>query len=223
MARLSEVFVRTTPFGVLAGFPLPVAGPPIPAELHDEERALATAMSGRRRTEWVGGRLAFWRAAEESGWPLGALRIGARGEPMLPAGLAGSISHKSSLAVALVAPSGAEGATLGVDLETVTPERPSIEEIALRPEERETLRQQPEPLRWARLVVAFTVKEALYKALHPRVQRYVRYDEAAILFTENGAPGIRLHLDGGARFATEVHLEPIEGYVLACVRVGPPR
>ncbi len=222
MASLSEVFVRTTPFGVLAGFPLPVTGPTIPEELHDEERALAESMSGRRRTEWVGGRLAFWRAAAESGWPRGALRIGSRGEPMLPDGLAGSISHKSSLAVALVARSDVDGGTLGVDLETMSPARPSIEEIALRPEERETLRQLPAPMRWARLVVAFAVKEALYKALHPRVQRYVRYDEASVLFTASGAPEIRLHLDGGARFATAVHLEPVEGYVLACVRVGPP-
>ena len=223
MARLSEVFVRTTPFGVLAGFPLPVTGAPIPEGLHDEERALAAAMFGRRRTEWVGGRLAFWKAAEESGWPRGALRIGARGEPMLPEGLAGSISHKSSLAVALVARSNADGATLGVDLETMAPERPSIEEIALRPEEREALRLHPAPMRWARIVVAFAVKEALYKALHPRVHRYVRYDEASVLFTAGGAPEIRLHLDGGARFATAVHLEPVESYVLACVRVGPPK
>ncbi len=78
-------------------------------------------------------------------------------------------------------------------------------------------------MRWARLVVAFAAKEALYKALHPRVQRYVRYDEASVLFTAGGVPEIRLHLDGGARFATEVHLEPIEGYVLACVRVRDPR
>lgn len=189
----------------------------MPAEVHADERAFASTLSPRRRTEWAGGRLAFWRAAAELGVPRAALGTGAGGEPAIPQGLAGSISHKSALAVALVAR--ANGATLGVDLEALSPPRPAIEDIALRSDERDALRGLAEVERWPRLVLAFAVKEALYKALYPRLRRYVRYDEAAVVF-EDGAPRIILHLDGGVRFATEARVEPVDGYALACVRVA---
>lgn len=216
MSPFSEAFVRTTPFGVLAGIHVPPSAEGIPEELHADERAHAATLSPRRRPEWIGGRLAFARATSELGWPRVALGTGHRGEPTVPDGLAGSISHKDALAVALVAR--ADGATLGVDLEALAPARPSIEEIALRPEEREALHRLPDAQRWHALVLAFAVKEALYKALHPRLRRYVRYDEAAVLLA-TGTPEIRLHLDGGPLFRTETRLEPVEGFVLACVRV----
>lgn len=220
VAPFDEAFVRTTPFGVLAALHLPGVGSPASAELlHADEQVLAAAIPPRRRAEWIGGRLAFWRAAAELGVPRGALGTGPRGEPMLPEGLAGSISHKSALAVALVAH--ANGASVGVDLETLSPPRPAIEDIALRSDERDALRAIPEAERWPRLVLAFAVKEALYKALHPRLQRFVRYDEAAVVF-EGGVPGIVLHLDGGTRVVTEVRVEPIDGYALSCVRVTIP-
>lgn len=212
-----------TPFGVLAGFHLPdVADVSVPGELHDDEKTHAATLSRRKRIEWVGGRLAFWRAAAELGWPRGALRNGPGGELLLPDGLTGSISHKTSLAVALVARTNADGATLGVDLETAAPARPAIAEIALRLEERDALHAIPEGERWPRLVLAFAVKEALYKALHPHLRRYVRYDEASVVFSPDGAPAIRLHLDGGARVDTELRVEePPPGHVLTSVRVTP--
>lgn len=194
-----EAFVRITPLGAVAGVRLP-----------DRSRETARA----------GGRVAFWRAARALGFHPGGsgdFPSGPRGEPILPAGLAGSISHKETLAVALVAR--AEAGSLGVDLEALAPERPAIEDIALRKEEREALAARPEAEQWRALVTAFALKEALYKALHPHLQRYVRYDEAAVVFTP--APRIELHLDGGAAFVVESDVdENVEGHVLALVRVG---
>jgi 4'-phosphopantetheinyl transferase EntD len=218
-APFSEAFVRTTPFGVLAGFHLAAHDAVVPGELHESEHAHAATLSGHKRTAWIGGRLAFWRAAAELGIARGALRNGERGEPDLPEGLTGSISHKSTLAVALVSRAGG-GSTVGLDLEETAPARPSIEDLALRAEERAALHALPEPERWPRLLLAFALKEALYKALHPHVKRYVRYDEAAILFP----PSIELHLDGGERFDTELRIDDAPaGHVLACVRVTPRR
>ena len=218
MALFDEAFVRTTPFGVLSGMHLPDTADAAAHEaLHPDERAHVATLGARRHAEWIGGRLAFWRAAAELGIPRGSLRTGERGQPVLPEGLAGSISHKSALAVALVAR--ADAGTLGVDLEALSPARPTIADIAMRADERAVLERIPEPERWRALVLAFAVKEALYKALHPRVGRYVRYDEAAVIF--EGEPTIRLHLDGGATFHTEVLVEPVDGHVLACVRVTP--
>lgn len=221
----AEAFVRVTPFGVLAGFHLPdAADASIPGELHDDEKAHAETLVAHKRVAWIGGRLAFWRAASELGWPRGALRNGPGGELLLPDGLTGSISHKTSLAVALVARADATGATLGVDLETAEPARPAIAEIALRIEERDALHAIPETGRWPRLVLAFSAKEALYKALHPHLKRYVRYDEASVVFSADGVPALRLHLDGGAHVETELRVEePPPGHVLTSVRVTPRR
>ena len=219
----AEAFVRKTPFGVLAGFHVGDArDADVPSGLHAEEQTHAAALSSRKRAEWIAGRLAFWRAAAELGVPRAALLNGERGEPLIPDGLAGSISHKPALAIALVARTDSAGASLGVDLEEQAPPRPSIEDIALRPEERNALRELPEPARWPRLVLAFAAKEALYKALHPHLKRYVRYDEASILFSPDGVPSIRLHLDSSAAFDTELRIETAPaGHVLAAVRVTP--
>lgn len=212
----TEAFVRSTPLGVLAGVRWTGIVDVIPDDLHAEERAEAAALAGRRRTEWIGGRLAFWRAAAELGVPRGSLRTGTRGEPVLPAVIAGSISHKESLAVALVARG--DAGSVGVDLEPMAPARPAIEDVALREDERAALRATPEEDRWERLLVAFTLKEALYKALHPHLGRYVRYDEAAVVFGTSGVPEIRLHLDGGAAFGTDLLIERLPDHLIACVR-----
>lgn len=221
----SEAFVRVTPFGVLAGFHLSdEEDASVPGELHEDERAHAATLSSRKRNEWAGGRLAFWRAAAELGFPRGVLRNGPGGELLLPEGLTGSISHKSSLAVALVARTDESGSTVGVDLETTAPPRPAIAEIALRLEERDALHAMPEGERWPRLLLAFAAKEALYKALHPHLKRYVRYDEASVVFSSGGVPAIRLHLSamGGAHVETELRVEePPSAHVLTSVRVTP--
>lgn len=221
----SEAFVRVTAFGVLAGFHLSDASDgPIPAGLHADERAHAETLVAHKRAEWIGGRLAFWRAASQLGFPRGVLRNGPGGELLLPEGLTGSISHKSSLAVALVARTDESGSTVGVDLETTAPPRPAIAEIALRLEERDALHAIPEGERWPRLLLAFAAKEALYKALHPRLKRYVRYDEASVVFSPHGEPAIRLHLDlvGGAHVDTELRVEePPADHMLVSVRVTP--
>lgn len=219
----AEAFVRVTPFGVLAGIHLSdAADAPLPAGLHADERAHAARLFSHKRAEWVGGRLAFWRAATELGWPRGALLNGERGEPLLPDGLAGSISHKSALAVALVSRADAAGTSVGIDLEESAPARPAIADIAMRPEERDALHALPESERWPRLLLTFAAKEALYKALHPHLKRHVRYDEASVVFLPGGVPEIRLHLDGAAHFETKLRVEePPAHHMLVSVRVTP--
>src|SRR5438477_297716 len=73
-------------------------------ELPSEERALALALAPARRATWAGGRVALRAALADLGVgaaaPIGATP---RGAPALPAGLAGSIGHKESVAVALAA------------------------------------------------------------------------------------------------------------------------
>ena len=157
--------------------------------LHPEERVWLADRAPRRRQELVAGRLALRAALVQAGWagelPLLALP---RGGPRLPQGFTGSISHKADLALAVGAP--ARGRTLGVDTEVLGDrDRRSIAERVLRPAE--LLRWQAAGARWPTLLQVFSIKEAVYKALHPWVRRHVGFAEAEVL--DDGR--VQLHLD----------------------------
>ena len=99
----SVAFVRGSAFGPMAAVQLPGGVEPVTPEalarLHPEERALALGLRGRRQIEFTGGRLA-WRALQPDGGPL---LTGPDGEPLAPAGLSVSLTHKRDLALAVVA------------------------------------------------------------------------------------------------------------------------
>lgn len=158
------------------------------------EQAHAAAASPRRAREFVAGRIAL-RAALAANEPhpdelLHACLPGEQGRPQLPAGWTGSITHKAGVAFA-VAGRRSEG-TLGVDSEVIgTRERLAIAPRVLRPGE--LARWQASGSVWVDLLRSFSVKEAIYKALHPWVPRYIGFHEAEI-----GPDGdIRMHLEGG--------------------------
>ncbi len=219
MPPLPRAFLEHTELGVLCGIALP-APEAVPeaalAALAGEERAYVETLRGHRRVEWIGGRLALREAAAALGHELGPVLSGPRREPLLPPELSGSIAHKRRLAVALVAPR-ARG-TVGVDLEEPLPARPSIARMVLRPEEREAVEALPEAERWPALLARFAVKEAIYKAVHPRVGRFVGYAEAEVRLAE--PPEVSLHLtQGEGPFVVEARRWDREGLVLVGVRI----
>lgn len=216
------VAVEPTDLGVVVAVALPPAAAPVPAEvlalLPDEERALAAGFRGFRAPEWVGGRLALRRAAREAlGIELPPVGTGPRREPLLPAGVAGSVAHKRGLAVAIAAADAA--GTIGIDLEDPAPERAGIERLVLTPAELAAL---PAADRWAGVIGRFAVKEALYKALHPHVRRYVGFLEAEVALGAGG-PVVSLRLTAGeGPFAVEARLRTVaDGRLLALARVAP--
>ncbi len=97
-----------------------------------------------------------------------------RGAPVMPAGWLGSISHKRTRAVALVARDDGSGARIGVDLERAAEPRTAIEHRVLRPAELAALRDRRE------VTLYFAIKEAIYKAIDPFVRRYVGFTEVEI-------------------------------------------
>lgn len=210
-------FTTRLPFGVCVGVALPDVVPADfdwPALLHPDERAFARALSEPRRAAWIGGRVALRTALDAAGLssqePLLATE---RGGPRLPAGAAGSISHKADLAVAIAAPSGAPPATVGIDLEQLRPLRVDVSARVLTPHEREAL-PPPGPQRDAQILRLFCAKEAVYKALDPWLGRYVGFKEVEI---QDGL-GVRLTLSDGAgpfvvTLAEAADLAP-DGYVL---------
>lgn len=147
-------------------------------ELDDAEAAHAAGCKPRRMREFVAGRAALRRALVAAGWSgRFALLVKDGGGPLLPAGWTGSITHKDGVAVAVAAPLG--GGTLGVDCEVLGDrERLGIADKVLRPAELH--RWRAEGGSWRGLLERFSTKEAIYKALHPHVPRYIAFEEAEL-------------------------------------------
>ena len=99
--------------------------------LHPEERSFALALAATRRTSFALGRIALREAVGRLGIALPPVRRALEGEPILPKGLAGSISHKGRLAVAVAAV--ADEARIGVDLELLRVRRSDLSHKVLSP------------------------------------------------------------------------------------------
>lgn len=158
--------------------------------LAPEERAHLAGLGPRRRRTFWGGRRALRRALLELGADTdragAAIAADDRGAPLAPDGFCGSISHKDDVAVALAAPE-EPGVRIGVDVEVPSPARLRIERLVLTDAERAALDREAReggplslegaPERWPMLVLRFSLKEALYKALDPFVRRWVGFKE----------------------------------------------
>ena len=132
--------IREIAFGTLALVDLPEVDD-FPVPLGREESIYPAAIPPARRATWVAGRVARHAALEALGAPFaGAILSTVCGAPAMPAGFLGSVSHKTTLAIALVAcadPGG--GVTVGVDLEVARPLRQDIAPRVLTPAERAEL------------------------------------------------------------------------------------
>jgi 4'-phosphopantetheinyl transferase EntD len=156
-----------------------------------DEVAFASAFGPQRRAEWVAGRVALRAAFRAAGCALaGPVLAEPRGGPALPPGWTGSITHKASVAIAVAGPT--MGRTLGVDTELEGRSRTEIVTKVLRPAE--ITRWEAGGRRWVDLLEIFSLKEAIYKALHPFAPRYIGFDEAEV-----EGDDIRLHLLHGER------------------------
>lgn len=224
-------FVRELPFGTCVGIALPAIESArgnddpfdLPPVLHADEVGFARGLSPFRRAGWVGGRVALRAALTEIAFDAPApIFATPRGAPSLPPGVVGSVSHKSDLAVALVArTSGAPAATLGIDVEVVRSLKHDIARHVLTADERAAL--PPEgPARDAEVLLLFSAKEAIYKALDPWVGRFVSFQEAQIAHAPGGGLAARLTLARGeGPFAVELHDAGDADVILVAARITP--
>jgi 4'-phosphopantetheinyl transferase EntD len=166
--------------------------------LHSDEGALALSIPEGRRGTFVAGRLALRQAMRDGGSAAADALANAaflrtdRGAPHLPDVVTGSVSHKRTLALAVVAPrhqrvpAGGLLQHVGVDLErrpTVNDlHRQSIASRILTPQEMAWVHARAtDPLHEREAVlIHFAVKEAIYKAIDPFVHRYVRFTEVEL-------------------------------------------
>ena len=194
----STAFTRGLPHGILAAIHLPSTTDDLPSNilhrLHTDERTFAETLSSRRRIEWVGGRLAARVAASALGTDLSALLTDEHGAPEHK-GLSVSISHKSDLALALVARK--KNGSIGVDFEHLDRDRAHIAPKILRPMELQAVDALHEERRWNGVLLRFAMKEAFYKALAPRHRRFIAFEEAEVSDFKDGEARIQLFLTQG--------------------------
>jgi enterobactin synthetase component D len=204
--------------GVIRAVAIPedAPSPEVLAQLVAEERAFAAGLSPALLRTWVAGRLALRAALAELDAPRTALLSTPRGAPVLPPGFVGSVSHKKRIALALAAPD--EGAHVGIDVEDAAPPRVDIAAKVLTAVELLEVDALAPDARWRAVVTRFSIKESIYKAVDPFVQRYVGFKEAEV---DLGPPAAaRLSLaKGEGPFAAEVSWAEIEGAIVSTARV----
>ena len=219
------------PHGRCVGARIPdVVDPASTALLASEEQAFLDTLSAARKPTWLAGRVALHAALADIGIDVGPILSTQRGAPALPDHVCGSISHKRTLAVGLAARN-IDDLSLGVDIEpvpTIPPNpvepgwdnRPDISSRVMTAEELAHLATVPERLRRREVVLCFSIKEALYKAINPRLGRYVSFQEATVHAHPDGEIDVKLTLagnDGG--FSAEARWSEIDGHFLTTARV----
>jgi enterobactin synthetase component D len=170
-------------------------------ELLQEEVDCALSLPDPIRLTFVGGRLAMRRALMCFGVSPPPILRNSHGAPQLPASFMGSISHKRTVAVAVAAPrvslDGREWPrNIGVDIEMLggAGRRRKLGQRVLREDEIRGLGSIPGVSEDDEVLLRFSLKEAIYKALHPHVRRLVSFKEAAVHPSESGKCRVDLSL-----------------------------
>ena len=167
------------------------------AEAFDWPTELTDA-AATRRSDFLMGRLAAVEALRRLGAE-GSVGRSPEGAPVWPEGIAGSLTHHSGVAAAVVGRQGSgprptDGdlgrslAGLGIDI------CPRLQGDRLRAVVRQCL-TETERARWAgeeAATVVFAAKESIYKAAYPRAQRFIGFDEAEIVDVGDGTWAARL-------------------------------
>jgi 4'-phosphopantetheinyl transferase EntD len=157
-------------------------------------------------------------ALERVGIEAPPVLIDDRGAPTLPQGVGGSISHKEELAVALVARE-TGGACIGVDLEIDRPRTIDISSKVLTRGELHEVAHLAPAERDREVLLRFSAKEAIYKALDPFVRRYVGFLEVSVTPRPDGTAEVQATLPEKTSFAIEVRWRFVQGSILTTARV----
>lgn len=132
----------------------------------------------KRQADYLAGRYAASQLLHKAGCPC-TVDIGPDRAPIWPIGWRGSISHTENWAIAILAPC-RFNLNLGVDIEKLSPV--IMQEIAntfTTASERDFLAASCIPFETA-LLIAFSAKESLFKALYPRAQQYFGFEAAKL-------------------------------------------
>ena len=190
----------------------------LPEVLGEEAEVLGPRAAERRRRLFALGRAAARDALAELGIAAVAIGRGAAGEPLWPPGIVGAISHNAAVAVAVVGRR-TDYLGLGVDVE----ERGrGLSERAMR------MVCRPSEAAWVddggfrseRLLMLFSAKEAVFKAVFPVERVWLGFGDAELTWkAARCAFEARLLKAAAARLPVgstlEVHCSLISSMVLS--------
>lgn len=216
-------FERSLPCGLCVGVHFPednaAITPEVTARLHPEEARHASTLHPGRRPTWIAGRLALRAALAALGAPPDPILPDDRGAPALPPGMIGSISHKRQLAVGLASRSC--GWTVGVDVEQREMGKQDISRHVLSEAERTALAALDPAAREREVMLRFSLKESIYKAIDPHVRRYVGFHEVSLTLLADGSARIDTHLVRGEQLEVQGWWSVARDHVLTSARARP--
>lgn len=196
-------------------------------EADDFTRCAITPVSGvsKRQAEYLAGRLCAREALRRATGTATVPAVGADRAPQWPAAVCGSITHGSGWAAAVVAPH-SSWRGLGLDVEKIMPAS-RAERLAgeiLTPGELFRLESLPAAQRARRISLTFSLKESLFKALYPLVNKRFYFQEAELIHHDNsGYARLRLLTDLSEDWKTGAELDgqfvQFDDYLLSLVSI----
>lgn len=165
-------------FGAVCPGTVPTA---VLLRLHADERRFADSRSGDPRRQWIAGRCCLAAALRAHAIKASVLPR-ANGRPRMPAGVAGSISHKTSVSVA-IATTVFEG--IGLDLEHIDESDRQLATKVLTKSERERAGPEFTP---TLVTMHFALKEAVYKAAPDVEQDALEFGDIEITLPTDSLP-----------------------------------
>lgn len=141
---------------------------------------LSTAII-KRKAEYLAGRYCSKMLLDERFFQDFDLQAGPGRAPCWPESIVGSISHVNDAAIAVV-DSNTNLKTLGIDVEKfITPSVINTTSATILIKEELSLLKQCELDFSHAFTVAFSMKESLYKALYPQVQKFFDFHSAEVV------------------------------------------
>ena len=171
-----------------------------------------------RLNKFVGGRVALRRALKAIGrGDSPSILKDTYGAPVLPGDVTGSISHKDDLAVGVAIGDSSGG--LGVDIERCHNKAAfTLLRRIITPREQANLGALPGISVEEEVLLRFSFKEAVYKAMHPFLERSVDFGEVEIEPLTDGSAKINFLLKTGEQFRYRASWQRYnELYWLTCV------
>lgn len=164
----------------------------------------------RRQTEFLAGRACAALALHAAGSPMLTVDFNPDRSPAWPPGFVGSISHSAAQVCAIVAPS-RRYAMLGLDLEYWMDEGQALEIAGLILTDAEADLRPPMMPRAQFLTLVFSAKEALYKAIFPKLHRIIEFHDVTLTALNPSAAQLRLtipHPDLPKDFRVHIQISP---------------
>jgi 4'-phosphopantetheinyl transferase EntD len=166
------------------------------APLHPSEEAAVARAVASRRAEFTTGRWCAREALAALGAPAAAIPVGEERAPVWPAGVVGSITHTRGFRGAAVAwRSTVRSVGIDAEVHDVLPDR--VLDVVSSETERallERLSSARPDVAWDRLL--FSAKESVYKTWFPLTGRWLGFEDAELVPSEDGTFTTRLLVEG---------------------------